>query len=59
MGNPLQEQDFFEKISSLQEENVGDASDSAFSHQSRNDHHLLIQAASRLSEDASPQLDVR
>ena len=51
MGNPLQEQDLFEKIRALPEEKVAEVADFVDFLQHRDNDRLLIQSASRLSED--------
>jgi hypothetical protein len=52
MGNPLQEQDLFDKIRSLPEEKVAEVADFVDFLRHREDDRRLVQAASRLSEDA-------
>jgi hypothetical protein len=51
MGNPLQEQDLFEKIRALPEEKVAEVADFVAFLQYREDDRRLVQTASRLSED--------
>jgi hypothetical protein len=52
MGNPLQERDLFEKIRAFPEEKVAEVADFVDFLQHREDDRLLVQTASRLSEDA-------
>jgi hypothetical protein len=52
MGNPLQEQDLFEKIRALPEEKVAEVADFVAFLQHREDDRRLVQTAARLSEDA-------
>jgi erythromycin esterase-like protein len=52
MGNPLREQDLFEKIRTLPEEKVAEVEDFVDFLRSREEDRQLVQAASLLSEDA-------
>ncbi len=52
MGNPLREQDLFEKIRTLPEEKVAEVEDFVDFLRSREEDRHLVQAASLLSEDA-------
>ena len=52
MGNPLQEQDLFEKIRALPEEKVAEVADFVDFLRHRENDRSLVQTASRLSEDA-------
>jgi len=51
MGNPLQEQDLFEKIRALPEEKVAEVADFVDFLRHREDDRRLVQTAPRLSED--------
>lgn len=52
MGNPLREQDLFDKIRSLPDEKVAEVEDFVDFLQRRDDDRRLVRAAARLSEDA-------
>ena len=52
MGNPLQEQDLFEKIRALPDEKVAEIAAFVDVLRYREDDRRLVQAASRLSADA-------
>ena len=52
MGNPLREQDLFDKIRALPDEKVAEVEDFVDFLQHRNDDRRLVRAAARLSEDA-------
>jgi hypothetical protein len=52
MGNPLQEQDLFEKIRALPEEKAAEVADFLYFLRHREDDRRLVQTTSRLSEDA-------
>jgi hypothetical protein len=56
MGNPLREQDLFEKIRTLPEEKVAEVEDFVDFLRSREEDRQLVQAASQLSEDALRQV---
>jgi hypothetical protein len=52
MGNPLREQDLFNKIRSLPDEKVAEVEDFVDFLQRRENDRRLVQAAARLSESA-------
>jgi len=52
MGNPLREQDLFDKIRALPDEKVAEVEDFVDFLQRRDDDRRLVQAAAQLSEDA-------
>jgi hypothetical protein len=55
MGNPLREQELFEKIRALPEEKVTEVADFVDFLQHRESDRHLLQAALRLSEDTLRQ----
>jgi hypothetical protein len=52
MGNPLREQDLFEKIRTLPADRVSEVEDFVDFLRQRDEDRQLTQAAARLSEDA-------
>jgi len=52
MGNPLREQDLFDKIRALPDDKVAEVEDFVDFLQRRDDDRRLVQAAARLSEDS-------
>lgn len=52
MGNPLREQDLFDKIRALPDDKVAEVEDFVDFLQRRDHDRHLVQAAARLSEDA-------
>jgi hypothetical protein len=52
MGNPLRDQELFEKIRALPDEKVAEVEDFVNFLRHREDDRLLTQATARLSEDS-------